>query len=64
MQCPCGSETALSSHEVKTLAKATEWYLAASDDVLPITIERDICPGCGRERRTITKGGEILHREG
>lgn len=40
MECPRGSVCTESAHQVKTLAKAREWYAQASEDDLPLRIEQ------------------------
>lgn len=50
MQCPCGGETRHVEHDVKTLAKLQEWHPTAAAADIPAIVERDICPGCGRQR--------------
>lgn len=64
MQCSCGEETKLASHEVKTLSKAIEWFSGIKEDQLPIVVEQDRCPACGRARRTIHFDGVIIHAAG
>ncbi len=48
MLCPCGSETRNQQHEVRTKAKALEWFAEVKDGELPILVNQDKCPGCGR----------------
>jgi ribosomal protein S27AE len=48
MQCTCGSELTSSSHEVKTIKKAQEWATYAQEHDLPLRVEQDSCPRCGR----------------
>lgn len=40
MQCPKGGQLTESSHTVKTLAKAKDWYDGVSEKDLPITVEK------------------------
>ena len=64
MQCNCGGETRESTHEVKTLGKAQEWDSTVTPGDLPIRVQQDRCPGCGRSRVTIYRRGLILARRG
>lgn len=52
MQCSCGADTVNTEHLVKTLEKAQEWMRSPEIGNLdmPLTIDRDICKGCGRQR--------------
>lgn len=53
MQCSCGEETKSAKHEVKTLKKAQEWYPLVEESNLPILVDQDFCPACGRAMATI-----------
>jgi len=64
MECPRGSETTSSQHEVKTMAKAEEWCrVEVEEDQLPLTIHQDKTPN-GRVRLKIfnKKGALIVER--
>jgi len=60
MNCPCGAMTGFFSHTVKTLAKAQEWLADATESDLPVRIDRDVCPSCGRERAQIFDRNNVL----
>ena len=64
MQCPCGEETRMSSHLIKTIKKAREWHGETSTDNLPLTIEQDKCPACGRIHVEIYDGATLLEWRG
>ena len=40
------------SHQVKTLYKASEWLRSPEigNIDMPITVDRDVCGGCGRQQ--------------
>ena len=40
MQCGCGAETAISSHEVKTMDTAKTWCQGVTSRDLPIPVVR------------------------
>jgi hypothetical protein len=64
VECPRGSETLSSQHEVKTIEKAEEWCRKPiSEDDLPLTIHQDKTPN-GRIRVKIfnDKGSLIVER--
>ena len=48
MQCKCGAETKIQQHQVKTMAAASEWFDEIEEAQLPILVDQDKCPGCGR----------------
>lgn len=50
MQCSCGANTVNLVHEVKTLKKSREWCGGVMPKHMPIQVDRDQCPSCGRER--------------
>ena len=65
MMCPCGETTVERQHEVKTLAKAREWFSGVEKTDLPILVNRDLCPSCGREKNSgLTGSGEFLEGQG
>ena len=64
MQCPCGDETRIGVHEVKTLSKAQEWCQAATEADLPIMVEQERCPACGRQQSTISNESGLFERKG
>jgi hypothetical protein len=67
MQCKCGAETSYQQHEVKTMAKASEWFAEVKESQLPIIVGQDKCPGCGRIAYGITSESartEVLYRQG
>ena len=47
MQCKCGGVMTESTHEVKTLKKATEWGKEVKESELPLKIHQNKCV-CGR----------------
>jgi hypothetical protein len=64
MECPRGSETTSSVHEVKTIQKAEEWCGGMIENMhLPLTIHQDKTPN-GRLRIKIfnDKGCLIVER--
>ena len=65
MMCPCGELTKECQHEVKTLAKAREWFGGVGKSDLPILVNRDICPSCGRQKHSgLTRSGSLLEGHG
>ena len=64
MQCKCGSNTEPSNFQVKTLDKAIEWYPLVQPEHLPITVNLDICRGCGRMRRKVFSNQVLLWTQG
>jgi hypothetical protein len=48
MQCNCGEKTEAKTYQVKLIDSAREWYPLAEPEHLPIRLELDICPACGR----------------
>lgn len=65
MQCKCGEETRIGTHEVKTLAGAMGWFDDVFDTDLPLTIEQDKCPACGRMHYEVYDcGGKLLKQQG
>ena len=65
MNCPCGSQTAFFSHSVKRIEKAREWSARVEDGHLPVRIDRDCCPQCGRERAQIfSHNGKLIEVRG
>ena len=46
--CKCGQETISSRHKVTTLKKAVEWVDFTTQKDLPLEIDQNKCPGCGR----------------
>ena len=64
MQCPCGEETRAGSHQVKTLLKAQEWCQEATEADLPIMVEQERCPACGRQQTTITSESGLFEKRG
>ncbi len=64
MQCQCGSETASSSHDVKTLKMAVEWVEDATNADLPLTIESCQCKPCGRFGfKAFNASGKLIKRK-
>jgi len=60
MECPRGSETLSSQHEVKTKDKAVEWCrFDVEEDQLPLTIHQDKTPN-GRMRVKIYNSNGVL----
>ena len=60
MECPRGSETLSSQHEVKTKDKAGEWCrFDVEEDQLPLTIHQDKTPN-GRMRVKIYNSNGVL----
>ncbi len=64
MQCLCGGEVVEQSHEVKTFDKAKEWFPGITENQLPVKVEKDICIGCRRFRRSIFSDGVLIYRKG
>jgi NAD-dependent dihydropyrimidine dehydrogenase PreA subunit len=48
MNCKCGGNTVNAVHQVKTLKKAVEYQASLNQQDLPITVDKDTCPSCGR----------------
>jgi len=48
MQCPCGDESRIQEHTVKTINFAQQWDSSITEADLPIRISRHVC-NCGRE---------------
>ncbi len=49
MNCKCGGNTTSTSHEVKSLKVAQEWEESITEGDLPVKIDNNICPACGRQ---------------
>ena len=64
MECPRGSETTDTTHEVKTLSKAKEWFAGALEEHLPLCINQQIATGGRRRISVFSASGELLHRRG
>jgi len=61
MQCKCGASTLDEEHIVKSRKTASAWMWGRAEDVkLPLTIRRDVCPGCGRQRTRIYDCDHVL----
>lgn len=64
MQCPRGSETKMTEHQVKTLASAKEWFYGVQQYDLPITVRQDITRN-GRCMITVyDNNGKKIHQRG
>lgn len=64
MICPRGSECTESTHEVKTLPKAREWFPGAEEKHLPITVNQSKAYN-GRIMAIITdRHGAVVYRRG
>ena len=64
MQCPCGSETRNQVHQVKTMERALEWT-GGYGAKLPITVDQDKCPACGRIHLVVyDKNGRKIEERG
>jgi predicted PP-loop superfamily ATPase len=48
MQCKCGGEITRSEREIKTLAKAEEYFIDVDGTDLPLQITEKKCTACGR----------------
>ena len=48
MQCNCGKKTVPTTFQITTLDKAIEYNPLVEPEHLPITVDMDICPTCGR----------------
>ena len=48
MNCKCGGNTVNAVHQVKTLKQAKIYQPSLIQQDLPITVNRDSCPRCGR----------------
>ena len=63
MDCPKGSVCTESTHEVKTLAKALEWYSGCKETDLPITVNTLRGEG-GRMLVSISSQNKLIHKRG
>ena len=64
MECPRGSSTTYTEHQVKTLAKAKEWWVGTSEEDLPVAIHKTITSN-GRLSLFVTRwDNKIIHRRG
>ena len=48
MNCKCGGNTKNTAYEIKTLRTAREYQPSLIQQDLPITVDKDTCPSCGR----------------
>jgi len=64
MECPKGSICAESTHEVKTLKGAKEWWGKINESMLPVKITQQTSAD-GRIHLSIRdKNGTLVHRRG
>lgn len=64
MQCPRGGVTTYTEHQVKTLAKAKEWWVGTAKEDLPITVHKTVTSN-GRMSLFVTRwDNKIIHRRG
>ena len=63
MECPKGSICTESTHEVKTLAKALEWFPSCLESHLPLTINTYKAHD-GRLQINIYSKGRLIHKRG
>ena len=63
MQCSCGGATINKLHKVSTKAKITEW-LGRESTLQEITLDRDVCNGCGREYTQILSDRKVIETRG
>ena len=64
MECPKGLPCVESTHSVKTLAKAAEWYPAISASDMPIRIEQRIGEGGRVLAKIYSCSGQLIHKRG
>lgn len=64
MECPKGSTCTESSHEVKTLDKALEWYPGCDETDLPIRIEQRKGAGGRIFARIYNVNNHIIYKRG
>lgn len=64
MECPRGSVCSESTHEVKTLDKALEWYPSALAIHLPITVNTHKAQGGRLLIKVYSIDGLLLHKRG
>jgi len=65
MECPRGSETLSSQHEVKTMAKAEEWCRREiEEDQLPLTIHQDKTPNGRMRVKIFNINGDLIEERG
>ncbi len=64
MQCNCGNETTVGTHEVKTQKFINQWI--GTDNPNPIKIHSETCGACGRSFVKIydTITNELLKQRG
>lgn len=64
MECPRGSSCTESEHEVKTIAKAQEWFEGAQESDLPIKVNQ-VKAANGRLAISIYSNyGKLIHKRG
>lgn len=64
MQCPKGSNCTISTHTVKSLKTAKEWFPDAHKEQLPIKVYQETALN-GRMFAIISdKSGDVIHRRG
>jgi hypothetical protein len=64
MQDPKGGQLTESSHTVKTLAKALEWFDGVAEDNLPVTIEKKTTSDGRIHYKIIDRSGAVIYRRG
>ena len=65
MECPRGSETLSSQHEVKTMGKAQEWVTVhIYDNDLPLTIHQDKAPHGRMRVKIFDREGALIEERG
>ena len=64
MQCNCGNKTEPNTYRIKSIDHAREWFPLAEPEHLPIRLELDICPACGRTRRKVFSNKVLLWTQG
>ena len=64
MQCPRGSTVTESTHLVKTIEKAKEWYPLTKDDHLPIKIEQYTASNYRVMVKIWDKNGNFIYARG
>lgn len=64
MICPKGSECTESTHEVKTIDTALQWFGGCRQEDLPVLITQTTAID-GRVKIQVTsKSGQVIHRRG
>ena len=64
MECPKGGLISETEHQVKTIAKAVEWFAGAKESDLPIKIRQFTAKGGRCMIKVSDKNGKLIHQRG